>query len=333
MSAQTGLSGLSTETWPDLARRAKENINQYKCIPSLDDEKLVPCMIALLDYLPEGGRESIARDILSCESNEKKLYDVFENIRGCLLFSMKAAGHSSINRTRTLIYDRNDNVETVVSGINDPQNQERKFRDDVLYRDGFQCVVTNDMDFKHWEKVGGPAGIMYSELEAAHIIPFSLTSWKESLAASFDISDAWETLYRYFPKVRQIGMKVDNINNPCNGISLRDSLHTQFGKFHLAFAPTATPNTYKVKTYKAFPTYLRREIPYDSIVCFTDSSDAHGISLPDAALLDCHYRVAEVLNASGMLGEIDTKIREWEDMEVNMWDDHLADEGITDVSA
>lgn len=37
-------------------------------------------------------------------------------------------------------------------------------------------------------------------------------------------------------------MKVDNINNPCNGISLRDSLQTQFRKFHLAFAPTVCLN-------------------------------------------------------------------------------------------
>ncbi|KAJ9391484.1 hypothetical protein DTO063F5_1094 [Paecilomyces variotii] len=332
MSAQIGLSGEPPESWPDLARRAKEKINQYECIPFLDDEKLVPCMIALLDYLPEGGRESTARDILSCEGNKKKLYDVFQNICSCLLFAMKAAGHSSINRTPIDDY-RNDNVEPIISELNDPQHRERQFRDKVLYRDRFRCVVTKDMDFNHWEKVGEPAGIMYSELEAAHIIPLPLASWKESPTASFDASNIWETLYRCFPKVRQIGMKVDNINNPCNGISLRDSLHTQFRKFHLAFAPTAIPNTYKVKTYLAFPTYLRRDIPYDGFICFTDSSKAHDVPLPDAALLDCHYRIAEVLNASGMLGEIDTKIEEWEDMKVNIWDGHLAEDGITDVSA
>lgn len=92
MSAQIGLSGEPPGIWPDLARRAKEKINQYEYIPSLDDEKLVPCMIALLDYLPEGGRESIARDILGCESNKKKLYDVFQNIRSCLLFASKCTG-------------------------------------------------------------------------------------------------------------------------------------------------------------------------------------------------------------------------------------------------
>lgn len=92
---------------------------------------------------------------------------------------MKAAGHSSINRT-PIDDDRKGNVEPIISELNDPQHRERQFRDKVLYRDRFRCVVTKDMDYNHWEKVGEPAAIMYSELEAAHIIPLPLASWKES---------------------------------------------------------------------------------------------------------------------------------------------------------
>lgn len=35
-------------------------------------------------------------------------------------------------------------------------------------------------------------------------------------------------------------MKVKNINDLCNEMSMRDSLHTQFGNFSIAFKPTVS---------------------------------------------------------------------------------------------
>jgi hypothetical protein len=35
-------------------------------------------------------------------------------------------------------------------------------------------------------------------------------------------------------------MQVENINDLSNGITLRDYIHTQFGKFSLAFKPTVS---------------------------------------------------------------------------------------------
>lgn len=86
------------ETWPELARLAKERINRYASASSKKarkgDEKLKPCMIALLDWLPEEGRESAAHDMLKSITDDM-LYDMFQNIRTCLLFPSKfTAGHS-----------------------------------------------------------------------------------------------------------------------------------------------------------------------------------------------------------------------------------------------
>ncbi|KAJ9193587.1 hypothetical protein DTO164E3_7843 [Paecilomyces variotii] len=121
MSVETGLSALSTdvkppETWPDLCRKAKERIDRYEAAvddstspkdkakgkgyekTKRADQKLKACIIVLLDWLPAGGRDSAARDILQCETDDK-LYEMFENICICLLAPLKTAGSNSAFRT------------------------------------------------------------------------------------------------------------------------------------------------------------------------------------------------------------------------------------------
>jgi hypothetical protein len=43
------------------------------------EEKLQPSLNAFIEWLPEGGRESVARDIISAIT-DKDLYDVFKNL-------------------------------------------------------------------------------------------------------------------------------------------------------------------------------------------------------------------------------------------------------------
>lgn len=86
--------------WPSITHRAKERIDRYEPPtddfiplegnekPRMADQKLESCMVALLDWLPEGGRDSAAREILECETDDM-LYDLFENIRTCLLAPCK----------------------------------------------------------------------------------------------------------------------------------------------------------------------------------------------------------------------------------------------------
>ena len=38
------------------------------------------------------------------------------------------------------------------------------------------------------------------------------------------------------------------------------------------------------------------------------------LELPDAALLDCHYGLAEIINASDMAELIESHVRNWEDI-------------------
>lgn len=53
---------------------------------------------------------------------------------------------------------------------------------------------------------------------------------------------------------------------------------------------------------------------------------------PHPDLLDCHYRIAEILNASGMEEEIDRKLDDWDKMKRSMPDGCLNEDGSTNVA-
>lgn len=82
--ASQGISALSTptetpEVWTSLAEGARERISTYQSQKRADEEKLKPSLNAFLEWLPEGGRESMARDIINAKTDED-LYSVFQNL-------------------------------------------------------------------------------------------------------------------------------------------------------------------------------------------------------------------------------------------------------------
>ncbi|KAL1869246.1 hypothetical protein Plec18167_007912 [Paecilomyces lecythidis] len=231
--------------WPSIAHRAKERINRYE--PSADgstplegnekprmaDQKLKSCMVALLDWLPEDGRDSAAREILECETDDM-LYDLFENIRTCLLAPLKAAGSNSAFRTPI---EREESIDLVDSTLGGPQKREDQFWEDILRRDNHRCVITKSLDWQKWEEMGEPEDLDSDYIEAAHIIPFSLASWKAVPGDTYNVSQFWEALYRYFPAVRRV-IRPETINDRSNGFCLRDDILKAFGSFGIAFVPT-----------------------------------------------------------------------------------------------
>ena len=84
------LSSLSTLTtasgveWDKLAADAKAKIKSYSHIPDKQDEKLPNLLNALIDLLPDGGRDSIAHDIVKC-STSTELFEVYNNLYTALL--------------------------------------------------------------------------------------------------------------------------------------------------------------------------------------------------------------------------------------------------------
>lgn len=70
-------------------------------------------------------------------------------------------------------------------------------------------------------------------------------------------------------------------------------------------------------------------LPKTGRVRFTRAEDAQDLELPDADLLDCHYRLAEILNASGMAELIDHHLQDWDDIKDQ--DGCLREDGGTDI--
>ncbi|KAE8408287.1 hypothetical protein BDV37DRAFT_192651 [Aspergillus pseudonomiae] len=330
---QRGLSVMSTETessvtWPFLAAAAMERIAKYQPQHRAHEQILQPSLGAFVTWLPAGGRESVARDIVDA-TTDKDLYDVFHNLLTSLAVPMKARSKQP-SVTESPHPRRQANVEVVAATLDQPEIRDPTFRDLCLRRDSNCCVVTGHMDTDYWETIGCPDDINFGPTEGAHIIPFSYASWDKSSAPPNDTSSAWEVLWRCFPRVRQEGLRVETINNPSNGITLRNSVHTEFGKFSIALKPTDSDDTYEVKVFRRYPKPDRQFLPGSGYIELKKAHDAQGLDLPNRALLECHYRLAEILNASGMAEVIERSFREWEDLKGSSC--HLLrEDGGTDV--
>ncbi|RAL02491.1 HNH endonuclease signature motif containing protein, partial [Aspergillus ibericus CBS 121593] len=316
------------ETWPSLRKEAEARIANYTHQKRPNEDKLQASLNAFLQWLPEGGRESIARDIVGA-STDDKLHEGFSNLLSALAMPMKTRSRpgtvTSSPHTRRL-----QSVEAVATTLDQPTERQRSFRNDCLRRDGYRCVISGELDINTWEARGLPTDVDFGPVEAGHIIPFSYASWPYSSvgppcdhASPFirtekeppsETSTAWEVLWRCFPGVRHEGIAVETINSLTNGLTMRSPVHMAFGAFSIALKPTDTPNLYERVFFRRYPSSERRALPASNMIELKQAPGAEDLELPSAALLDCHYRLAEILNASGMAEVIDEHWRRWEDL-------------------
>ena len=91
---------------------------------------------------------------------------------------MKARSHS-LSVTDSPYSKRQANVELVAAALDKPESRDSSFRDLCLKRDSYRCVVTGDYDTGYWERQGY-SDVSHGPVEAAHIIPFSYSSWDKS---------------------------------------------------------------------------------------------------------------------------------------------------------
>ncbi|OJJ82478.1 uncharacterized protein ASPGLDRAFT_93062, partial [Aspergillus glaucus CBS 516.65] len=171
------------------------------------------------------------------------------------------------------------------------------FYNSCLKRDTHHCVVTRFMEYYYWHAKGEPEDEYFDDLEAVHIIPSAYESWRA------DAMMTWEALYRCFPAACRVGMHMDNINHISNDISMIPGMHAQFGQFRMSLSPrrvyTSIFNRHGITICRAFPT-LYHDLPADRLITFKTKIN---FFFPDPMLLDTHFRVAEILSASGM-GEV-----------------------------
>lgn len=203
------------------------------------------------------------------------------------------------------------NVESIYSQLDDPVRRQTEFREGLLNRDHHRCVVTGAMDRDERDRRGQPTEIRrFGPVEGVHIIPFSYGSWKEQLPASTkEISKAWEVLLRCFPAIQQVGFGPADINHLSNGMILRPWLHSAFREFGFAFKRTEIRHVYVIDIFGSFD---ETELPLfpqtvDFRCCKGPVED-----YPKPELLDCHWRLANILHASGMAEAFAKDFREWD---------------------
>ncbi|OJD13515.1 hypothetical protein AJ78_06041 [Emergomyces pasteurianus Ep9510] len=334
LSRTSGISTLSTEpgdeTWKMLSSQAADRINKYIQVNRKNDDKVISTLLAFLEWLPDEGKLSFAWDILAC-NNDDDLHAVFWNLVTGLLFQMKTTSRKT-SVSSSPHEKRMNNAEVIAASLSVSQSRDPKFRETCLQRDNYKCVVTKEMDIDYWEEIGCPSDVLFGDVEAAHIIPFAYASWNDRPASSKNISNAWELLYRCFPAIRRVGMSIESINDPSNGIILRNFIHNEFEKFRCTLVATKTPHVYTFKTFRRFPPTYRSSLPTDGIVTMQHTLDSENVNPPSPVFFDCHHRIAEVLNASGIEEVIEKLTREWEDIKIYGGHGSLDPLGRSDVS-
>lgn len=86
MSTLSDLSTPSAPDWPELVSKARARVDQFSPTGSMrNSDKLVKTLHAFLEFLPQKGQLSIARDINLCGEDDAKVFNVFENLRTSLL--------------------------------------------------------------------------------------------------------------------------------------------------------------------------------------------------------------------------------------------------------
>lgn len=113
----------------------------------------------------------------------------------------------------------------------------------------------------------------------------------------------WEVLYRCFPKVRHVGMKVAKINDPSNGMILIDSIHRPFGKFRCALVATVRISSDLLLSWSVECTNDLKRLSKQSM--YTPSRPINASRLPAVQFcptirrFECSARMEKTISVSG----------------------------------
>ncbi|KAJ5781415.1 uncharacterized protein N7518_009898 [Penicillium psychrosexuale] len=159
-----------------------------------------------------------------------------------------------------------------------------------------------------------PSGDSASSPHSAISVAGLAILWSNAVLAGVAMMNATSITSRAYPELQEIHqapgpncisislrykkiLSAKEINTLRNGIILRDSVHTQFVKFTIALKPTDIGNEYEGKTYKCYPRADIPAIPSGRRVLFLPNTE---YEIPSPAILDSHWRVCEIFNASAM---------------------------------
>ncbi|KXG50800.1 uncharacterized protein PGRI_063720 [Penicillium griseofulvum] len=292
------------------------------------DEILQASLRNFLEMLPPDGGAELLKD-LDSKPGDEGLYEVFSNLyTGLRSRMMSRSKPPSI--TPSPNPKRGDHAEALSAKMDKPISRDRKFKTALLARDGYKCAVTGHFDRGRYEELGlDSPDLNPTNTQGAHIIPFSYGFWNSSQGLPPDMATAWEILYRCFPALRRLRFNWEDINNLENGITMAEWIHSMFRTFRLAFKATEVPDQYDVETFGPIGNVYRNMI-HDRIT-FTNHDSAKDHKLPSPIILECHYILAKILNASGMVEAFDHDFDIWEAVKESVHS--LREDGKTDIGS
>ncbi|OJJ45074.1 hypothetical protein ASPZODRAFT_160560 [Penicilliopsis zonata CBS 506.65] len=271
-------------------------------------------------YLPSDGKSHLADDLLQCHSDDN-IRQLAQNIESGLLVPIKAAGAKTATITPSPRIGLEESIENLGSTIDSSMvRKQKELRERCSRRDGDMCVISGVFD----SDKDAPPGKETADLEAAHIIPFCLASFKDPAEQRY-ITSVWNTMYRYFPGIRsRIAFEYQSIDEARNAMMLVSIIHRQFGKFNIALEATGVPSQYRVKTFPRLPTTIRWYLPKNGIVNLITHDGRE--ELPSPLLLQVHAAIANILHATGRAEAINKALQDYDDISV------LARSGATNIA-
>ncbi|KZF21946.1 hypothetical protein L228DRAFT_247558 [Xylona heveae TC161] len=302
-------SSLSTVPSDFETRAACDRIASYHPRDSNDNTQKV--LSSFIQYLPVEGRCLLSQFIVET-SDDGTLFDLYNHLLTTILVPMKARGPTP--GITPSPFSNNEAIKQEIAALiteSPSRIEQRKLKAMCLERDNFQCMLTGFSDAlaDDDKKREGMTG----DLELAHILPFSISQWKNT-KEHHEIAQIWTTLKRCFP---QISLGPSDINRPINAMTLFESVHSAFGRCAIALEPTEVDNEYQILILgKTFPTFLNYFLPKPNdhghrLIKFTQHSD---VELPSRSLLLMHASLAKILHASGMSERIDKVLQDREDI-------------------
>ena len=258
------------EAYHRMTEAANSVLNKYKS--NLETDYTQRVLKAFVNHLPPHGAYNICNDILE-NTDDSYLSELAKNLVTALLLPckthfcytrrsltfvsiVKATGHTPAAIPSPSIGAECDTHEIETELVEQTTRKDQKWlRNACLRRDAGRCILTGACDIGKGTIEDQNEEVAYAFLETTHIIPYTYGVFSEAevtmsrlcrytMLTVFQRSQKaviWETLYRCFPSPRSRStMKVENINDTSNALTLASDLHKAFGMFHFALEPTVS---------------------------------------------------------------------------------------------
>ncbi|KAK3940786.1 hypothetical protein QBC46DRAFT_312764 [Diplogelasinospora grovesii] len=264
-------------------------------IPNSSQDDTPKVLHTFLMKLPKDGQLALMSEIQLLKNDAARLRQLRNFLVDTILKPIMAAGGKNPKTpiTPSPYPGAKDAIPSSMSKIEPSfRKDQASLKADCLRREGYRCALTNKVDRNTKNQALLGAGARTVLTQCAHILPFALRNFNEQNAQETENkATIWWALYRYFPDLKDL-IGPDSINQRQNALTMLGDLHREFGDFNLALEPLGN-NRYRVCWMTSPGNYGVPEI-------ITLTSNDLSIPLPDPKYLWVHFRIAEVLEVSGV---------------------------------